>query len=48
MLRLRGSDVDRPRLLDLLEGLRKLEKVGGSIVPETKDFKVSKNAKEME
>ena len=48
MLHLRGSDVDRPGFLDLLGGLSKLEKIGGSIIPETKDFKFSKDAKEVE
>ncbi|KAF9280969.1 hypothetical protein BGZ88_011886 [Linnemannia elongata] len=48
MLHLRGSDVDRPGFLDLLRRLRKLEKVGGSIVPETKYFRFSKDAKEVE
>ncbi|KAG0067077.1 hypothetical protein BGZ89_006517 [Linnemannia elongata] len=48
MLHLRGSDVDRPGFLDLLRRLSKLEKVGGSIVPETKYFRFSKDAKEVE
>ncbi|KAK3837921.1 MAG: hypothetical protein JOS17DRAFT_787020 [Linnemannia elongata] len=38
-LRLRGIDVDRSGFLDLLRGLRKPKKVGGSTVWETKDFK---------